>query len=79
MLIMLHYDSVHNPTPAQMGIPPGSKKSQPTQKGVLNQAQHLAYLESHPYIHYEEEELTSVSKRKKKQKKHPPVIEKVKL
>lgn len=62
MLIMLHYDSVHNPTPAQMGIPPGSKKSQPTQKGVLNQAQHLAYLESHPYIHYEEEELTSAKK-----------------
>ena len=62
---MLHYDAVHNPTPAQMGIPPGSKKSQPTQKGVINQAQHLAYLESHPYVHFEEDELILVSILKK--------------
>ncbi|CAI9717259.1 division cycle 5 [Octopus vulgaris] len=62
MLIMLHYDSLHNPTASQMGITPGMKKSVPNQKVAVNQAQHLAYLETHPYVRYEEEELIEAKK-----------------
>ncbi|KAL8617506.1 hypothetical protein ACOMHN_064791 [Nucella lapillus] len=53
MLTMMHYDALYSPTPQQMGITPGTKKPQ-GQKGALNQAQHLAYLEDHPYVKYED-------------------------
>ncbi|GAB1598639.1 cell division cycle 5-like protein [Argonauta hians] len=62
MLVMLHNDSLHNPTPGQMGITPGSKKQIPNQKSAVNQAQHVAYLESHPFVQYEEEELIEAKK-----------------
>ena len=55
---MLHYDAVYNPTLAQQGIQAGKKTS--TQKAVLNQAQHLAYLETHPYKKYDEYDLEQV-------------------
>lgn len=55
MLTMLHYDAVYSPTPGQLGVNPNSKK--PSQKGVANQAQHLAYLEQHPYASYTEDDL----------------------
>ncbi|XP_064612178.1 cell division cycle 5-like protein [Liolophura sinensis] len=57
MIVMQRYDSVYSPTLAQMGIAPGSKKSQPSQKTVINQAQHLAYLEQHPYEKFTEDDL----------------------
>ncbi|KAL8617339.1 CDC5 cell division cycle 5-like protein [Nucella lapillus] len=53
MLTLMHYDALYSPTPQQMGITPGTKKPQ-GQKGALNQAQHLAYLEDHPYVKYED-------------------------
>lgn len=56
MLIMMHHDAVYTPTPQQLGIPPGSKKP-PSQKGVINQAQHLSYLEQNPYDQFDDEEL----------------------
>ena len=58
MLCMMHYDAVYSPTPGQMGITPGSKK--PSQKGVVNQAQHLAYLESNPYDAFTEDDMQNV-------------------
>ena len=59
MLTMMHYDALYSPTPQQLGITPGSKKP-PSQKGVVNQAQHLAYLEQNPYAQFEDEELQQV-------------------
>lgn len=58
MVTMLHYDSVYNPTLAQQGVLPGTKK--PSQKAVVNQAAHLAFLEDHPYESYEDEDLQEV-------------------
>ncbi|XP_041352157.1 cell division cycle 5-like protein [Gigantopelta aegis] len=57
MITMLHYDALYSPTPGQLGIAPGAKKNTPSQKGVLNQAQHLAYLEQNSYETYLEDEL----------------------
>ena len=59
MVTMLHHDAVYSPTPGQQGLVPGSKK--PSQKAVVNQAAHLAFLESHKYDTYEEEEIAEVS------------------
>jgi hypothetical protein len=56
MLIMQHYDAVHTPTPAQMGMVAGKKN----QKNVTTQAQHLAYLQQHPYEKLTEEEVDQV-------------------
>nr|KAG5703308.1 hypothetical protein BaRGS_025550 [Batillaria attramentaria] len=56
MLIMMHHDAVYSPTPQQLGITPGSKKP-PSQKGVVNQAQHLAYLEENPYDKFDDDDL----------------------
>ncbi|XP_067674317.1 cell division cycle 5-like protein [Haliotis asinina] len=57
MIIMLHYDAVYSPTLAQLGITPGSKKPVPSQKSIVNQAQHLAFLEQHSYDTFSEEDL----------------------
>ena len=47
MLVMLHHDCAYNPTESQLGMAPG-KKNQPSQKSVVNQAAHIAFLEEHP-------------------------------
>lgn len=51
MITMLHYDAVHS------GEPPGSTRK----GGAISQAQHLAYLEQHPYHDIPEETLEKVS------------------
>nr|KAG5698263.1 hypothetical protein BaRGS_024070 [Batillaria attramentaria] len=56
MLIMMHHDAVYSPTPQQLGITPGSKKP-PSQKGVVNQTQHLDYLEQNPYDKFDDDDL----------------------
>lgn len=53
---MQHFDAVHTPTPAQMGMVPVKKN----QKNVTTQAQHLSYLQQHPYDKLTEEELEQV-------------------
>ena len=55
MITMLHNDTVYSPTPHQQGL--SGKNKQPSQKFIVSQAQHLAYLEQHPYVEMEEEEL----------------------
>ena len=60
MLIMLHHDCAYNPTAAQLGITPG-KKNQPSQKSVVNQAAHIAFLEQHPLEKVSEADLDLVS------------------
>lgn len=55
MVTILHFDAVHNPTLTQQGIVPGKKQT--SQRAVLNQAQHLSYLESHPYKPCDEPEM----------------------
>ncbi|XP_021355301.1 cell division cycle 5-like protein [Mizuhopecten yessoensis] len=65
MLTMLHYDAVYSPTPGQLGVNPNSKK--PSQKGVVNQAQHLAYLEQHPYSGYTEEDIEGAKQQLKRE------------
>lgn len=57
MLVMLHNDAAYNPTEAQLGIAPGSKKNQPSQKSVANQAAHIAFLSDHPLDKFSEEEI----------------------
>ncbi|PVD28210.1 hypothetical protein C0Q70_10797 [Pomacea canaliculata] len=56
MLTMLHFDAVHSPTLQQMGLAPGMKKP-PGQKSIINQAQHLAFLEQHPFVKHKDEDL----------------------
>lgn len=56
---MLHHDAVYSPTLAQQGILPGKKK--PSQKAVVNQVQHLAYLEQHRYHDFEKEDIDGVT------------------
>ena len=60
MLIMLHHDAAYNPTESQLGITPGSKKNQPSQKSVANQAAHIAFLKEHPLKKVTEEEIEQV-------------------
>ena len=52
MLTMMHHGYLTSPTPQQLGITPDSKKH-PSQKGVVDQAQHLKYLEHTPYLQFE--------------------------
>ena len=60
---MMHHDFVYSPTEMQetSGGGVAGKKNQSNQKSVLNQAQHLAYLEQHPYEAYEDDDLQEVS------------------
>ena len=62
MLTMLHHDAVYNPTANQaMGAGPATAKgTASSQKAVVSQAQHLAYLERHPYRQYEDADLKQV-------------------
>lgn len=62
MVTMLHYDALHSPTPAQLGVQAGSKKKSRSHNVVLNEAQHMAYLERHTYEKFVEEELDAASK-----------------
>ncbi len=55
---MLHYDAVFNPTGMQQGLVGG--KPQLSQKSVVNQAQHISYLEQHPHQTYPEEDMKGV-------------------
>ncbi|XP_050026260.1 cell division cycle 5-like protein [Dermacentor andersoni] len=52
MLVMQHYDALHNPTEAQQSGRKGSAN-------VADEAAHLAYLERHPYNKYNQEELAA--------------------
>lgn len=56
MLVMQHFDAVHTPTPGQLGMGPGKKN----QKNVTSQAQHLSYLQQHPYDKFTEDDLEQV-------------------
>lgn len=49
---MFHYDSVYSPPVIPADV---KKRSQ-----VTSQAQHLAYLEQHPYESYSQEQLVQV-------------------
>lgn len=55
MLVMQHFDAVHTPTPGQLGMGPGKKN----QKNVTS-AQHLSYLQQHPYDKFTEDDLEQV-------------------
>jgi len=52
MITMFHYDSVYSPPVVPADV---KKRSQ-----VTSQAQHLAYLEQHPYESYSQEQLAQV-------------------
>jgi pre-mRNA-splicing factor CDC5/CEF1 len=52
MITMLHYDAVYSPPV----IPAEAKK----RGQVTSQAQHLAYLEQHPYETYNQEQVAQV-------------------
>ena len=56
---MLHHDCAYNPTEAQLGIVPG-KKTPASQKSVVNQAAHVAFLEEHPLEKISEADLDLV-------------------
>jgi pre-mRNA-splicing factor CDC5/CEF1 len=52
MITMLHYDAVYSPPV----VPAETKK----RGQVMSQAQHLAYLEQHPYETYSQDQLAQV-------------------
>ena len=47
MMTMLHYDAVFSPTAEQLA----------SKRQLMNQAQHLAYLEQHPYDSHSPEDI----------------------
>lgn len=49
MITMLHYDAVYSPVPTQQEA---KKRGQ-----IMTQAQHLAYLEQHPYSNYSQDQI----------------------
>ncbi|CAN7995786.1 unnamed protein product [Ixodes hexagonus] len=53
MLVMQHYDALHHPT-ANQRLGGGPRKGAP-----MDEAQHLAYLDRHPYLKYSQDELQS--------------------
>lgn len=63
MLVMQHFDAVHTPTPGQLGMGPGKKN----QKNVTSQAQHLSYLQQHPYDKFTEDDLEQAKELLKKE------------
>ena len=48
MLVMLHHDCLETPTMAQQGDTAGRKKAD-RERGIVNETQHRAYLDRHPY------------------------------
>lgn len=54
---MLHYDAVFSPTHQQLAH----------KRQVINQAQHLAYLEQYPYQKYSQQELDNAKELLKKE------------
>ena len=58
---MMHHDALYSPTVAQQGVTSGAaKRRQAQHKAVVNQAQHIAFLEEHPYKEYEQDEIKQV-------------------
>lgn len=53
MIVMLHHDCVETPTKAQLGEGVHKKKS--SDRGILNEAGHRAYLDKHPYEKFDDE------------------------
>jgi len=56
MLVMLHHDCLETPTMAQQGDAPGKKKAE---RGIVDESQHRAYLDRHPYKEYSPDEMAS--------------------
>ena len=54
MIVMMHHDCIETPTPAQMGE--GSKKKN-SDRGIVNEASHRAYLDKHPYQKFDDAEI----------------------
>jgi len=61
MITMLHYDAVLNPLPPEVAT---LTQSGPKKQPILTEAQHLAYLQAHPYQQFTEEEMENVIKNK---------------
>lgn len=59
MITMLHYDAVRNPLPPEVAT---LTQSGPKKQPILTETQHLAYLQTHPYQQFNEEELENVIK-----------------
>lgn len=57
MITMLHYDAVRNPLPPEVAT---LTQSGPKKQPILTEVQHLAYLQSHPYQQFSEEEIENV-------------------
>ena len=57
MLVMLHYDCLETPAPEQRGEE--SKKKSGADRGILNEQQHRAYIDKHPYQKFSDDEIAS--------------------
>lgn len=57
MITMLHYDAVRDPLPPEVAI---LTQSGPKKQPILTEAQHLAYLQAHPYQQFTEDEIEIV-------------------
>merc|ERR1712156_1009913 len=57
MLVMMHYDCLETPTPAQRGE--GNKKKTGADRGIVNEQLHRQYLDKHPYQTFSDEDMTA--------------------
>merc|ERR1711962_1007548 len=55
MILMLHHDCLETPTLAQQGAVGGRKGDR--ERGIVNESQHRAYLDRHPYREVAKEDL----------------------
>jgi len=60
MITMLHYDAVCSPLPPEVAT---LTQSGPKKQPILTETQHLAYLQTHPYQQFTEEEMENVIKK----------------
>jgi len=56
MLVMLHHDCLETPTMAQQGDVSGRKKAD-RERGIVNETQHRAYLDRHPYKEHSKDDM----------------------
>ena len=68
MIVMMHHDCIETPTAAQMGE--GSKKKKSLDdRGIINEAQHRAYLDKHPYQKFADEDIEAAKQLLKEEMK----------
>merc|ERR1711997_1282419 len=64
MIVMMHHDCIETPTPAQMGEGSSGKKKKSNMddgRSILNEANHRAYLDKHPYQRFDDDDIAAAN------------------